>query len=135
MTRKQEDSNPSNDSSNETREIAYLMYDSVGGGDRGEPKEFANYYFKSKFAHGGVMKPTRSKTVFVECGSTQCEFEIKAYQIEEIEESCYKNRKSPPSVASQSDRRTAEVHNKLEQDADQSVSAPAQSHFGPETSV
>ena len=114
----QEDSNASNDSSSVTREIAYLMY---------EPKEFANHYFKSKFTHGGVMKPIRHKNVFVECGSTQCEFEIKAYQ---IKESCYvsRPRRSPsPPVASQSghDRSTTEVHNNLEQDAEQSHPAPA----------
>ena len=123
----QEDSNASNDSSSVTREIAYLMYGSVGGGEQAEPKEFANHYFKSKFAHGGVMKPIRRKNVLVECGSTQCEFEIKAYQ---IEDSCYVSRhtQSPsPPVASQSehDRSTTEVHSNLEQDVEQSHPAPA----------
>ena len=140
MSRKQEDSNASNDSSSVTREIAYLMYGSVGGGDQAEPNEFTNHYFKSKFAHGGVTKPIRRKNVLVECGSTQCEFEIKAYQLQKFEDSCYvgRPRQSPSSpVASRSglDRRTTEVHNNLEQDAEQSLSAPAQSHFGPETSV
>ena len=136
----QEDSNASNDFSSKTREIAYLMYGSVGDGEQAEPKECANHYFKSKFAHGGVTKPIRCKNVFVECGSTQCEFEIKAYQLQKIEESCYVSRPRPsPSspAASQSglDRRTTEVHNNLEQDAEQSLSVPDQIHFRPETSV
>ena len=140
MSRKQEDSNASNDSSSETREIAYLMYGSVGGGDQAEPNEFTNHYFKSKFAHGGVTKPIRRKNVFVECGSTQCEFEIKAYQLQKFEDSCYvsRPRRSPSSPAasrSGHDRRTTEVHNNLEQDAEQSLSAPAQIHVRPETSV
>ena len=120
----QEDSNASNDSSSVTREIAYLMYGSVGGGEQAEPKEFANHYFKSKFAHGGVMKPIRRKNVLVECGSTQCEFEIKAYQIEKS--SYVSHRQSPsPQVASQGEhhRRTPEV----EQGAEQSLRAPVQS--------
>ena len=94
--------------------------------------------FKGKFAHG-VMKPVQRKNVLVECGSTQCEFDTKAYQ---IEESYYVNRRrqSPsPPVASQSGHgrsaMTTEVHNNLQQDAEQSVSAPAQSRFGPKTSV
>ena len=95
------------------------MYDSSGRGDHSGKKEFTNHY-KCAQKDGDVQR----KNVLVECGSTQCEFEIKAY---EIEKSSYvSHRQSPsPQVASQGEhhRRTTEV----EQGAEQNLRAPVQS--------
>ena len=95
------------------------MYDSSGrGGDSGK-EEFTNHY-KCAQNDGDVQR----KNALVECGSTLCEFEIKAY---EIEQSSYVSHKQSPSPqdAGQNEhqRRTTEV----EQGAEQSRPAQVQS--------
>lgn len=114
----QEDSNPhGNGNISETREIAYLMYDRSERGGHSGGKEFTNHY-KCAQEYGDIQR----RNVLVECGSTWCEFEIKAY---EIEKSSYLSQSTSPSVASESehDRRTTDV----EQGAEQTLPAQVRS--------
>ena len=78
----------SSDESSKTREVAYLMYGSTSV-DSDQAKPF-NHYLSSPFVQRG--------NVLVECGSTQCEFEIKVYQ---IKASSYGSRETQVSTPSE----------------------------------
>ena len=128
----------SSDVSNRAREVAYLRYGSYSALVDGEQVEevIGNHYFSSQCGEGTVQQVSapnlvQQRNVLVECGSTQCEFEIKVY---EIEESSYASRdshlqaSSSPQVADQVDiRSTPVVHNNLVQGTESSPPDSAQS--------
>ena len=87
-SRQEDTSANSSDESSKTREVAYLMYGSTSvDGDQAKP---FNHYLSSPFGERG--------NVLVECGSTQCEFEIKVYQ---IKASSYGSRETQVSTPSE----------------------------------
>ena len=115
----------SSDTSNKTSEIAYLTYDTLRG-DQAEQVGFVNQYFVNQLVSG--PKSIYRRNVLVECGSTQCEFEIKVYKIEETSYASRQTEASAtPQRTGQQDRSTAEVHNNLDQSHENSPSDSAQS--------
>lgn len=124
----------SSDTSDKTMEIAYLTYDTLGG-DQAEQVGFVNQYFESQFGQRqrpeqqvSGPKPMYCRNVLVECGSTQCEFEIKVYKIEETSYASRRTEASAtPQRTGQQDRNTTEVHNNLDQSHENSPPDSVQS--------
>ena len=89
----------SSDGSSKTREVAYLMYGSTSV-DRDQAKQTKsfNHYLSSPFGEADSQSVVQRGNVLVECGSTQCEFEIKVYQ---IKASSYGSRETQVSTPSE----------------------------------
>ena len=129
----------SSDVSNRAREVAYLRYGpclALVDGKQTEQVKFGNHYFSSQCGEDTVQQVSASnsvqhRNVLVECGSTQCEFEIKVYEIEEssyASSDSHLRASSSPQVADQVDvRSTPVVHNNLVQGTESSPPDSAQS--------